>query len=97
MLASTRLGGGVQIGGRTFVSATVGLCQLFGASQNSTGQPPLNSVGAKLEYRFSPNLSASVGREPPTSVLQCNNLSNARNFVPTPQQFGLDITRKWEY
>ncbi len=96
-LASTRLGGGVQLGSRTFVRATVGLCQLFGASQISTNQPLVNSIGAKLEYRFSQWISASVGVEPPTGVLQCNNNVNARNFVPTPQQFGLDITRKWEY
>ena len=96
VLASTRLGGGVQLGSRTFVRATVGLCQLFGASQISSSQPLRNSIGAKLEYRFSQWISASVGLEPPTSVLQCNNV-NARNFVPTPQQFGLDITRKWEY
>ena len=96
-LASTRLGGGVQLGSRTFVRATVGLCQLFGASQISTSQPLVNSIGAKLEYRFSQWLSASVGLEPPTDVLQCHNNANARNFVPTPQQFGLDITRKWEY
>ncbi|HYW50784.1 MAG TPA: translocation/assembly module TamB, partial [Gemmatimonadaceae bacterium] len=96
VLASTRLGGGVQIGGRTFVRATVGLCQLFGNSQISTNQPLVNSIGAKLEYRFNQWISGSVGLEPPTSVLQCNNV-NARNFVPTPAQFGLDITRKWEY
>ena len=97
VLASTRLGGGVQLGSRTFVRATVGLCQLFGASQISTNQPLVNSIGAKLEYRFSEWLSASVGLEPPTSVLQCYNTVNARNFVPTPPQRGLDITRKWEY
>ncbi len=97
VLASTRLGGSVQLGSRTFVRATVGLCQLFGTSQISTNQPLVNSIGAKLEYRFSQWLSASVGLEPPTDVLQCHNSVNARNFVPTPQQFGLDITRKWEY
>ncbi len=97
VLASTRLGGAVQLGSRTFVRATVGLCQLFGSSQISTNQPLVNSIGAKLEYRFSQWVSASIGREPPTSQLQCNNNVNARNFVPTPQQFGLDITRKWEY
>ena len=96
-LASTRLGGGVQLGSRTFVRATVGLCQLFGTSQISTNQPLVNSIGARLEYRISRQLSASIGLEPPTSVLQCNNDVNARNFVPTPQQFGLDVTRKWEY
>ncbi|MDZ7631409.1 MAG: translocation/assembly module TamB domain-containing protein [Gemmatimonadaceae bacterium] len=97
ILASTRLGGGVQLGSRTFIRATVGLCQLFGASQISTSQPLVNSIGAKLEYRFSQWISGSVGLEPPTNVLQCNNNVNARNFVPTPQQFGFDITRKWEY
>ena len=97
VLASTRLGGSVQLGSRTFVRATVGLCQLFGTSQISTNQPLVNSIGAKLEYRFSQWLSASVGLEPPTDVLQCHNSVNARNFVPTPKQYGLDITRKWEY
>ena len=96
-LASTRLGGGVQLGSRTFVRATVGLCQLFGTSQLSTNRPLVNSIGAKLEYRFSQWISASVGVEPRTEVLQCNDNVNARNFVPTPQQWGLDITRKWEY
>ena len=97
VLASTRLGGGVQIGGKTFVRATVGLCQLFGTtSQVNSNQPLRNSIGAKLEYRFDQWVSASVGVEPGTNVLQCNNV-NARNFVPTPQQWGLDITRKWEY
>ncbi len=95
-LASTRLGGGVQLGSRTFVRATVGLCQLFGNTQISTNQTLGNSIGAKVEYRFSQWISASVGIEPPTNALQCN-IVNARNFVPTPQQFGLDITRKWEY
>jgi translocation and assembly module TamB len=103
-LASTRLGGGVQIGSRTFVRATVGLCQLFGNNQNNQQNNQqnnnlslVNSIGAKLEYRFSQWISASIGVEPPTSLLQCNNSSNARNFAPTPQQFGLDITRKWEF
>ena len=97
VLASTRLGGSVQLGSRTFIRATVGLCQLFGSSQISNNLPLRNSIGAKLEYRFSQWISASVGIEPPTQVLQCNNNVSSRNFVPTPQQFGLDITRKWEY
>lgn len=98
ILASTRLGGGVQIGGRTFVRATVGLlCQIFGPAQASNAQPLVNTIGAKIEYRFSAQLSGSAGIEPPTTALQCNNNVNARNFVPTPTQFGLDITRKWEY
>ena len=87
----------MQIGGRTFVRATVGLCQLFGGSEISTNQPLVNSIGAKLEYRFNQLFSGSIGIEPPTSVLQCNNNVNARNFVPTPKQYGFDITRKWEY
>jgi translocation and assembly module TamB len=95
---STRLGGAVQIGNRTFVRATVGLCQLIPTAQQvGQAQSLTNAIGAKLEYRFSQWLAASVGLEPPTSALQCNNNVNARNFYPTPQQWGLDITRKWEY
>jgi translocation and assembly module TamB len=104
-LASTRLGGGVQLGSRTFVRATVGLClNLFGAPAAGTNAQQgidygtlVNSIGAKLEYRFNPRVSASIGIEPPTNVLMCQTAVNARNFVPTPQQFGLDLQRKWEY
>jgi translocation and assembly module TamB len=99
VLATTRLGGGIQIGSRTFVRATFGLCQLAGLQ----GTGPANSgvswaslFGAKVEYRFSQWISASVGVEPPTAALQCN-VVNARNFVPTPQQWGVDVARKWEY
>jgi hypothetical protein len=74
------------------------LCQLIPTAQQvGQAQSLTNAIGAKLEYRFSQWLAASVGLEPPTSALQCNNNVNARNFYPTPQQFGLDITRKWEY
>jgi translocation and assembly module TamB len=97
ILASTRLGGAVQVGSRTFVRATFGLCQLFGSSQTSTSQPLVNSIGAKLEYRFSQWISASIGVEPRTESLQCNENVSVRNFAPTPQQWGLDMTRKWEY
>jgi len=109
-LANTRLGGGVQIGSRTFVRANVGLCQLvspFGAgagtaSSNGAGGIDygalINSIGAKLEYRLSSDYSASIGLDPPTSLLTCATQGSAtRNFVPTPQQFGLDFTRKWEF
>jgi translocation and assembly module TamB len=100
LLATTRLGGGVQVGSRTFVRATFGLCQLAGFQgtngRTAGGVSFANLFGAKVEYRFSQWITASVGVEPPTSVLQCSNV-NARNFVPTPQQWGLDITRKWEY
>ncbi len=104
-LSSTRLGGGVQLGTRTFVRATVGLCfNLFGNAAPGTATQQgidygtlVNSIGAKLEYRFNPRVSASIGIEPPTNVLMCQTAVNARNFVPTPQQFGLDLQRKWEF
>jgi len=110
-LASTRLGGGVQIGSRTFLRANVGLCQvgqLFGgnggSSSSSTGAGGIDysgligSIGAKVEYRLSRNYSASVGLEPSTSRLVCQvSGAAAPTFIPTPPQLGLDLTRRWEF
>jgi translocation and assembly module TamB len=110
-LGNTRLGGGVQIGSRTFVRANFGLCPLvqgFGGGGTGGGGPTtpggfdyasfINSIGAKLEYRFSGSYSASIGLDPPTNLLTCSTQgATTRSFVPTPQQFGLDFTRRWEF
>jgi translocation and assembly module TamB len=105
VLANTRLGGGVQIGSRTFLRANVGLCpvqQLFGGTSGTGSGDPysgfVRSIGAKVEYRLSPVYSASVGIEPPTNSLICQTQGVASPaFIPTPPQFGLDLTRKWDF
>jgi len=109
-LANTRFGGGVQIGSRTFIRANLGLCpfaQELGIGSTSGGggsdrplySNVLTSIGAKLEYRLSDSYSASLGLDPPTKeVLSCASRgATPSNFVTTPQQFGLDFTRKWEF
>jgi translocation and assembly module TamB len=107
-LANTRFGGGVQIGSRTFIRANLGLCPFAqqlgvrGVSGGASNRPlysnVLTSIGAKLEYRLSNSYSASLGLDPPTEVLSCATRGAApTNFVTTPQQFGLDFTRKWEF
>jgi hypothetical protein len=35
--------------------------------------------------------------EPPTSAVLCTQSVNARGFVPTPQQFGIDLFRAWRF
>jgi translocation and assembly module TamB len=104
VLANTRLGGGVQIGSRTFLRANVGLCpvqQLFGGATAGGADPYSSfakSIGAKVEYRLSRVYSASVGIEPPTNSLICQTQGAASPaFIPTPSQFGLDFTRKWDF
>ena len=107
--ANTRLGGGVQIGSRTFIRANLGLCpfaqQLGYLSGNASASDKplytnvLTSIGAKLEYRLSDSYSASLGLDPPTrEVLSCASRgATPSNFVTTPQQLGLDFTRKWDF
>ena len=56
-----------------------------------------NSIGVKLDYLMRPTLTVSAGVEPPTSAVLCSQNVNARGFVPTPQQFGLDLFRAWRF
>ncbi|HWJ23722.1 MAG TPA: translocation/assembly module TamB domain-containing protein [Gemmatimonadaceae bacterium] len=104
LLDRTRLGLGIQIGDRTFVSATFGLCQ-FG-SVLTKGQQGLNnfdpatlanSAGGKVEYRFDRGLSAAFGLEPSTSALLCSTQATSRTFVPTPRQLGFDLFKTWQF
>ncbi|HET7459122.1 MAG TPA: translocation/assembly module TamB domain-containing protein [Gemmatimonadaceae bacterium] len=101
LLDRTRLGLGIQLGERTFVSATFGLC--FGSAlTKGIGQVDpgtlANSAGGKVEYRFDRGLSAAFGLEPSTNALLCSSTQTmSRSFVPTPRQLGFDLFKTWQF
>jgi translocation and assembly module TamB len=99
ILAGTRLGLGVQLADRVYVSANAGLCQLGnvvgGASFNA--QDFAESIGIKVDYRLGGGLSLSAGVEPPTQQLFCGREISARGFAPTPRQWAFDLFKTWRF
>ncbi|HEY0971458.1 MAG TPA: translocation/assembly module TamB domain-containing protein [Gemmatimonadales bacterium] len=99
ILAGTRLGLGVQLADRVYVSANAGLCQLG----NVVGGAPFNaqdfaeSIGVKVDYRLGGGLGLSAGVEPPTQQLFCGREISARGFAPTPRQWTFDLFKTWRF
>jgi len=96
-----RLGVGRQLGDRTFVSASAGLCQvgsLLGGSGSAASGNLAESIGVKVDYRLNESVGVSAGYEPATSALLCTTgLGPTRRFAPTPPQWGFDIFRTWRF
>jgi translocation and assembly module TamB len=99
ILAATRIGVGGQLGQRTFLSVTTGLCGL--APQSGGTADPLSlfaqGLGVKLERQFDRRFSASFGVEPGSSAQTCGRPGASRTFQQTPPQFGLDFFRLWAW
>ncbi len=95
-LAGARLGGEKQITNNLFFSISTGFCQFY-ASQSGTGSSGtfVEQLESKLQYRFSSTLSAELGLEPPSSALLCGRAP--RGLVPTPQQWGLSLSKTWRW
>lgn len=99
ILAATRVGVGGQVGERTFLSITTGLCGL--APQTNGNADPLSlfaqGLGVKLERQFDSRFSAALGIEPGSSASTCGRPGASRTFQQTPPQIGLDFFRSWAW
>lgn len=94
ILSATRLGAGKQFG-PFFVHADAGLCSI---SQGSFDPVEFaNTVGLKVDYRFTGGLSLSAGLDPSTAASLCSQNTSSRGFVPTPRQGGFDLFKVWRY
>ncbi len=99
ILAATRVGVGGQVGERTFLSVTTGLCGL--APQGAGSADPLSlfaqGLGVKLERQFDSRFSAALGIEPGSSASTCGRPGASRTFQQTPPQIGIDFFRSWSW
>ena len=94
LIAGTRIGGGIQFGERTYLSANVGLCPL--APQTNTKALTLQDLlGLKVEYKMSRVYGLSVGLEPSSAGLTCGGI--LRGTANTPPQIGFDFTGLWRF
>ena len=94
LLANTRVGGGIQLTDRTYLSGNVGLCGLA-ASQNQT-YSITDLLGLKVEYRVNSTYALSASVEPSTVGQLCGQ-TNGRGFAATPPQLGFDFTGVWRF
>ncbi len=93
LLANTRVGGGIQLTDRTYLSGNVGLCPL--AAQNQTFSIT-DLLGLRVEYRVNSTYALSASVEPSTAGLLCGQ-TNVRGFASTPPQLGFDFTGVWRF
>lgn len=93
ILSSTRIGGGLQLSDRLFLSGDAGLCPFIQPQANAS---VWSQFGVRLEYRIATGVTLSGGVEPPQQMLLCTNAS-VRGFVLTPQQIGVDLTAAWRF
>jgi len=100
ILEGVRFNCAKQVGTKAFVRLDAGLCQVgqfVSGGSGGSAAALANSIGVKLDYLVQPTLTLSAGVEPPTSAVLCSQNVNARGFIPTPQQFGLDLFRAWRF
>lgn len=107
LFSRARLGLGKQLGDRTFVTLTAGLCQLgnfFGTGSQtaaSSNQNALQSftdqLGVKVEQRLNAGYGLSASIEPATDNASCQASSGRSSFLLTPKQYGLDLFRTWRF
>jgi translocation and assembly module TamB len=98
-----RVGAEKQISNNLFFSVSAGLCS-FNRDYAQTNQSQsalggfVDALGAKVEYRFNPQLSLQAGTDPPTSALYCGRSNfSLGSVVQTPRQFGLSFIQNWHF
>ena len=94
--ANARLGGEKEVAKNVFFTVSTGLCALGSNNQTSEDLRFTEALGGKLEYRL-PRLSVEAGVEPPSSARMCGRPGGVRGAVQTPRQFGISLSRSWQF
>jgi translocation and assembly module TamB len=83
-----------QLTDRMFLSLNTGLCQL---DPNTQGANLLAGFGAKVEYRFKPELSTQLAMDPSTAARTCSPGQGIIGIVPTPRQFSFSLHHTFRF
>ena len=92
LLRGSSLGIGKQVGERSFLSLSYGLCAL---APQTTSLNLAETLGLRFEHRLQAGFGFSVSREPASQNATCG--IGGRTFTATPPQYGLDLFRAWRY
>jgi hypothetical protein len=93
-LSGTTIDLGRQLFSNFYVNVNTGFCP---ASDASGRLNLLSGLGAKVEYRFDPRLSAQFAIDPPTLTRTCSLGQNISGFVSTPTQFSFSLSHAWRF
>jgi translocation and assembly module TamB len=102
-LAGARVGAEKQIANNLFVSLSTGLCSINKDYLNDQKYDALggliSTLGGKIEYRFTPQLSLQALTDPPTSAIYCGRSSGVQglSIIQTPRQYGFSLLRSWHF
>ena len=77
-----------------FLSLNTGLCQF---DPQFTQTNLLSGVGAKVEYRFKPELSTQIAIDPSTTARTCSGGQSIIGVVPQPQNFSFSLHHTWRF
>jgi translocation and assembly module TamB len=83
-----------QVADNMFLSLNTGLCQL---DPQFTQTNLLAGVGAKVEYRFKPELSTQIAIDPSTTARTCSGGQSIIGVVPQPQNFSFSLHHTFRF
>jgi translocation and assembly module TamB len=92
LLLGSTLGIGKQVGERSFLSLSYGLCAL---DPRTSTLNLAETLGLKFEHRLEAGFGFSLSREPASHSATCG--LGTRTFTATPPQYGLDLFRAWRF
>jgi hypothetical protein len=90
VLEGAQLGVGRQLGDRTFLAVTAGLCKL------QTRTDIARSLGLRIEHQLKTDFGVSASMEPPLSSLLCSATADA-GLASLRRQIGFDLFRIWRF
>lgn len=96
LLNGVQFGIGKQLGDRTFLSLTTGLCRLGAAGGQLSPVDLAQIIGVKLEQRLTDGYGFAFSLEPPLDKLFCDTGVD-RSFTTTRRQYGFDLFRSWRW
>ena len=83
-----------QFADKMFLSLNTGLCQF---DPQFTQTNLLSGVGAKVEYRFKPELSTQIAIDPSTTARTCSGGQSIIGVVPQPQNFSFSLHHTFRF
>jgi translocation and assembly module TamB len=93
VVRGTTLAVGKQVGERSFLTLSYGLCPIVA---QTTTLNLAETLELRFEHRLQRGFGFSLSREPGTLNAVCG-VTGARTFTSTPPQYGMDLFRAWRY
>ncbi|MEP6493181.1 MAG: translocation/assembly module TamB domain-containing protein [bacterium] len=95
-LYGATIGAETKLKNNLYLAVNTGLCQ-FSSEANGGRLDAFNSLGAKIEWRFRPELSVQAAKDPPSGARTCGPGQIGIGFVPTPPVYSFSLSHSWRF